>query len=168
VSDRDATDAYRSILAANARYAQTFDGASLAAAPSAGMAIIACMDARLDVAAALGLRPGGAHVIRNAGGIATDDAIRSVVLSQELLGTDTILVIGHTQCGLLGADEAALRAGLAARSGARINIGFGAFEDLEASVRASVERLRTHPWIRRVPVRGLIFDVATGRLTEVG
>lgn len=125
------------------------------------------MDARLDVEEALGLRTGDAHIIRNAGGLATDDAIRSLIISQQLLGTDEILVIGHTGCGLLGVDEASLRRNLAAVSGRSLDIAFGSFADLEASVRQQVDRLRTHAWIKRVPVHGLVFEVETGRLVEV-
>ena len=125
------------------------------------------MDARLDVEETLGLRTGDAHIIRNAGGIATDDVIRSLIVSQALLGTDEIVVIGHTRCGLLGADEDAIRGRLAEATGVDLDLEFGSFDDLEASIRASVERLRTHPWIDAVRIHGLIFDVATGRLREL-
>jgi carbonic anhydrase len=159
---------YERVLGENRRYVESFDRSALTAAPLSGLAILACMDARLDVEEALGLRTGDAHIIRNAGGLATDDAIRSLIVSQERLGTDEILVIGHTECGLEGADEAGMRDSLAARTGRRLDIAFGSFPDVEASVRAQVERLRAHPWIRPVPIHGLIFDVATGGLTEVG
>jgi carbonic anhydrase len=125
------------------------------------------MDARMDVEEALGLRTGDAHVIRNAGALATDDAIRSLIVSQERLGTDEVLVIGHTGCGLQGADEGEMRTHLEDRTGRRLDLAFGAFLDVEASTRAQVERLRAHPWVRPVPIHGLIFDVATGALTEV-
>ena len=125
------------------------------------------MDARLDVEETLGLRTGDAHIIRNAGGLATDDAIRSLIVSQERLGTDEVLVIGHTGCGLQGADEDEMRDRLAGRDGRGLDIGFGSFADVEASVRAQVERLRGHPWLKPVPIHGLIFDVATGRLHQV-
>jgi len=159
---------YERVLGENRRYVESFDRSALTAAPLSGLAILACMDARLDVEEALGLRTGDAHIIRNAGGLATDDAIRSLIVSQERLGTDEILVIGHTECGLEGADEAGMQDSLAARTGRRLDISFGSFPDVEASVRAQVERLRAHPWIRPVPIHGLIFDVATGGLTEVG
>jgi carbonic anhydrase len=125
------------------------------------------MDARLDVEEALGLRTGDAHIIRNAGGLATEDAIRSIIISQHVLGTNEILVIGHTLCGLLGADEVALRDRLERQTGRRLEVAFGSFADLDECVRAQVERLRTHPWIRRVPVHGLIFEVESGRLYEI-
>jgi len=155
------------ILAENERYTESFDRSALTPAPLSGLAIVACMDARLDVEEALGLRTGDAHIIRNAGGIATDDVIRSLIVSQQLLGTDEIVVIGHTRCGLLDADETALRARLSAATGRDFGLEFGSFDDLEARVRASVEQLRTHPWLKPVPVHGLIFDVSTGRLHEV-
>jgi carbonic anhydrase len=155
------------LLAENERYTESFDRSALTPAPLSGLAIVACMDARLDVEEALGLRTGDAHIIRNAGGIATDDVIRSLIVSQQLLGTDEIVVIGHTGCGLMGVDEDALRDRLAAATGGRLDIRFESFDDLEASVHASVERLRTHPWLRPVPVHGLVFDVATGRLHEI-
>jgi carbonic anhydrase len=155
------------LLAENERYAESFDRSALTAAPLRRLAIVACMDARLEVEAALGLRTGEAHVIRNAGALATEDVIRSLIVSQQLLGTDEIFVIGHTGCGLLGADDDALRDRLIGATGEALEIGFGSFDDLEASVRASVDRLRTHPWLKRGPVHGLVFDVATGRLRDV-
>ena len=158
---------YRRILAENRRYIEAFDRSALTAVPLSRLAIIACMDARMDVEEALGLRTGDAHIIRNAGGLATDDAIRSLIVSQERLGTDEVLVIGHSGCGLEGADEAELRSRLEDRTGQRLDIDFGSFAEVEASVRAQVERLKAHPWIRQVPIHGLIFDVATGTLTEV-
>ena len=154
-------------MAENDRFAEAFDRSKLTAAPLSGLAIVACMDARLDVEEALGLRTGQAHVIRNAGGLATDDVIRSLIVSQQLLGTNEIVVIGHTRCGLLDVDEDALRDRLAAESGQDLDIDFGAFHDLRTSVEGSVERLRTHPWLKPVTVHGLIFDVGTGRLEEI-
>jgi len=155
------------LLAENERYIEAFDRSALTAAPLSGLAILACMDARLDVEEALGLRTGDAHIIRNAGGLATDDAIRSLIVSQQLLGTDEIVVIGHTGCGLHGADEDEMRDRLAAASGRRLDLAFGSFSDLEDMVRRQVERLRTHAWLRRVPVHGLVFEVETGRLREI-
>jgi carbonic anhydrase len=163
----DVAGEYERVLGENRRYVEAFDRSALTAAPLSWLAIIACMDARLDVEEALGLRTGDAHIIRNAGGLATDDAIRSLIVSQERLGTDAVIVIGHTGCGLEGADEAEMREHLATRPGRRLDISFGSFPDVEASVRAQVERLRAHPCVRPVPIHGLIFDVATGRLTEV-
>jgi carbonic anhydrase len=161
------SDEYARILSENERYTEVFNRAALGAAPMSGIAIVACMDARLDVEEALGLRTGDAHVIRNAGGLATDDAIRSLIISQRLLGTDEILVIQHTGCGLLNADADGLKRRLVAESGRSVDLDFGAFNDLEANVRAQVDRLRSHPWLRQVPVHGLVFEVETGRLHEV-
>jgi carbonic anhydrase len=155
------------LMAENERYTDAFDRSALTAAPLTGLAIIACMDARLDVEEALGLRTGDAHIIRNAGALATDDAIRSLIISQQLLGTDEVIVIGHTACGLLAIDEEALRSRLAAATGLALDIEFGAFPDLAESIRTQVERLRTHAWIKQVAVHGLIYDVETGRLHEV-
>lgn len=158
---------YERVLAENRRYVEAFDRSALTAAPLSGLAVIACMDARLDVEEALGLRTGDAHIIRNAGGLATDDAIRSIVVSQELLGTDEVLVIGHTQCGLEGRTDADLHDRLVQRTGRDLPVTFGTFADVTTSVRAQVDRLRAHPWVRPVPIHGLVFDVATGRLSEV-
>jgi carbonic anhydrase len=164
-ADRSAE--YARILEENRRYTAAFDRSALTAAPLSGLAMLACMDARLDVEEVLGLRTGDAHIIRNAGGLATDDAIRSIIISQQLLGTNEVLVIGHTGCGLLNADEAALRDRLTTETGQSLDVAFGSFADLEESVRAQVERLRTHPWVKRVPVHGLVFEVESGRLYEV-
>jgi carbonic anhydrase len=161
---------YARLLAENERYTEAFDRSALTAAPLSGLAIVACMDARLDVEEALGLRTGDAHIIRNAGGLVTDDVIRSLIVSQQLLSTNEIVVIAHTGCGLHGADEEGLRATVADSAGVDVDdvsISFGAFADLEGSVRAQVEILRTHELIRRVPVHGLVFDVRTGRLKVV-
>lgn len=155
------------LFAENERFAESFDRSARTAAPLRGLAIVACMDARLDVEGALGLRTGEAHVIRNAGGLATEDVLRSLIVSQQLLGTDEIIVIGHTECGLLNADEDALRERMTAATGEALDMQFGSFADLEASIEASVECLRTHPWLKRVPVHGLAFDVGTGRLRYI-
>lgn len=163
----DRRSEFERILAENQRYADAFDRSALTAAPLSGLAVLACMDARLDIEEALGLRTGDAHIIRNAGGLATDDAIRSLIVSQQILGTDEIVVIQHTECGLLKADEDGLRDALARSSGRMLDIRFGSFDDLEVNLRTTVDRLRTHAWLRRGPVHGLIFDVATGRLHEV-
>ena len=158
------------LLAENERYTEAFDRSALTAAPLSGLAILACMDARLDVEESLGLRTGDAHIIRNAGGLVTDDVIRSLIVSQQLLGTDEIVVIQHTGCGLHDVDEDALRERLAAAVGVTaedVGIEFGGFTDHATSVRAQVALLREHQLLRRVPVHGLVFDVRTGRLHEV-
>jgi carbonic anhydrase len=165
--DGDRTGEYQRVLAENERYTEAFDRSRLTAAPLSGLAIVACMDARLDVEEALGLRTGDAHVIRNAGGLVTDDVIRSLIVSQQLLGTDEVLVIQHTGCGLLGADEQVLRDRLTRSTGRSLDIPFGAFADLEDSVRRQVGRVRAHPWLKRVPIHGLVFEVSTGQLHEI-
>lgn len=125
------------------------------------------MDGRLAVEDALGLRPGEAHLIRNAGGLASDDAIRSLVVSQEVLGTEQVIVLGHTGCGMLSFRDEAVRRDLAARTGLALDLPLGAFSDLEGSVRDQVERIRAHPWTNAVGIRGLIFELDSGRLRTV-
>lgn len=166
----DRASEYERLLAENRRYTESFDRSALTAAPLSRLAVVACMDARLDVEEALGLHTGDAHIIRNAGGLVTDDVIRSLIVSMELLGTDQIVVIEHTRCGLHGVDEAAIRDRVAATSGLpaeAIAITFGGFSDLTENVRRQVDILREHPYLKRVAVHGLVFDVSTGRLHEV-
>ncbi len=161
---------YTRLLAENERYTEAFDRSALTAAPLSGMAILACMDARLDVEETLGLRTGDAHIIRNAGGLVTDDVIRSLIVSQRLMGTNEVVVIEHTGCGLLGVNEDDVRADLARSLGVTaddIPVVFGAFDDLEANLRAQVAILREHQLLRSMAVHGLIFDVSTGRLHEI-
>jgi carbonic anhydrase len=166
----DRSTEFARLLAENDRYTEAFDRSALTASPLSGLVIVACMDARLDLEEALGLRTGDAHIIRNAGGLVTDDVIRSLVVSMELLGTNEIVVIEHTKCGLHGADESRIRERVAENSGVPIDdipMAFGAFSDLTENVRGQVAILQTHPYLRRVPIHGLVFDVATGRLHEV-
>jgi carbonic anhydrase len=155
---------YERILAENARFSEAFDRSALTAAPLSGLAVLACMDARLEVEDALGLRVGDAHIVRNAGGFATQDAIRSLVVSQQLLGTREILVIAHTGCGLHDASEATIRELVAATTRHETDLVFGAFTDLEAMVREQVRILRGHPALLQVPIHGLIYEVGNGRL----
>jgi carbonic anhydrase len=125
------------------------------------------MDARIDVEDALGIRVGDAHIIRNAGALATEDVVRSLVVSQQLLGTREIIVIAHTRCGLLDVDEPALRRRIEESTGSSTEMGFGAFDDLEAMVREQVDVLRDEPVLLETEVRGLIYEVETGRLRPV-
>ena len=155
------------LLAENERYAEQFDLPRLGPAPLSGLAILTCMDARIVLSDVFGLRPGDANVIRNAGAVATDDAIRSIVLSQRVLGTREIVVLGHTGCGLRGLPEAQLRDQLAAESGQPVDIEFGAFDDLEQHVRRQVARLAEHPLVLEVPIHGLVYEVETGRVRPV-
>jgi carbonic anhydrase len=159
---------YDRLLAENERWAAAFDRSRLTAPPTLGLAVIACMDARITVEDMLGLRSGDAHIIRNAGGLATADAIRSLVVSQQLLGTSEVLVIGHTRCGMLSLAEDEVRARLAAESGVPVDLPLLAFDDLADNVRRQLGLIRSHPWLRRdAPVHGLIYDVETGRLHPV-
>ena len=155
------------ILAQNERFVAAFDRSVLTAAPLKRLAILTCMDARIDVEDGLGLRVGDAHILRNAGGLATRDAIRSLVVSQQLLGTREIVVIAHTKCGLHGADETAIRKRVQDSTGTATDMGFGAFEDLDAMVRDQVEVLTTEPALLDVPVHGFVYEVETGRLRPV-
>lgn len=158
---------FERILDQNERFVEAFDRSGLTAAPLTGMAILTCMDARIDVEDALGLRVGDAHIVRNAGGLASEDAIRSLVVSQQLLGTREIVVIAHTKCGLHGADEAALRQQVEDSTGFATEMGFGSFADLDAMVREQVEILATDPALLDVPIHGLVYEVESGRLRSV-
>jgi carbonic anhydrase len=158
---------YARALAENDRYAAQFDQSRLPLPPGRKLAVLACMDARLTVEDVLGLRTGDAHIIRNAGGLATDDAIRSLVISQQLLGTEEVIVIEHTGCGMLTFRDDEVRRDLADRTGADVDLPLHAFEELEANLRSQVSRIRNHPWIKDVPVHGLVYEVESGRLREV-
>jgi carbonic anhydrase len=136
--------------------------------PAKGLAVLACMDARLDVAEVLGLEKGDAHVIRNAGGVVTDDAIRSLAISQRLLGTTDIVLIQHTGCGMLTFTDDEFRRRLEADTGVAPEWSAGAFTDLEESVRQSIARIKASPFIpSKDSVRGFVYEVETGRLREV-
>jgi carbonic anhydrase len=154
-------------LAANDRYVAAFPHAELPRTPGRKLAILACMDARLTVEAVIGLQTGDAHIIRNAGGLATDDAIRSLVISQHLLGTEEIIVIEHTGCGMLMFEDEPVRKLIAEATGAHVDLPLQPFADLEENLRAQVERIRSHPWVKPVPVSGLIYEVETGRVRPV-
>ena len=154
-------------LAENARYADQFDRSSLPLPPGRRLAVLACMDARLTVEDVLGLRTGDAHIIRNAGGLATDDAIRSLVISQHLLGTEEIIVVGHTGCGMLTFDDELVRSSIAEATGSTVDLPLLPFPDLEANLRDQLRRIRSHPWVKDVPVNGVIYEVETGRIRPV-
>lgn len=159
---------YERLLAENERWVAAFDRSRLAGPPALQLAVIACMDARITVEDMLGLRSGDAHIIRNAGGLATDDAIRSLVISQRLLGTEEVLVIEHTRCGMLTFRDDEVRQRLAEQTGAALELRLLAFQDLEANLRQQLATLRSHPWLKPdAPVHGLIYDVETGRLSPV-
>jgi carbonic anhydrase len=154
---------------ANARYVAGFAHAALPARPARGWAILACMDARLRVADAAGLRVGDAHLVRNAGGLVTDDAIRSLVVSTHLLGTTELAIIQHTGCGMLGLDEDDVRARVAARTGADTSaLRLHGFADLERNVREHVALLAGSPLLPSgLPVAGFVYEVESGRLRLV-
>ena len=150
------------------RYAQGFDKGDLPIPPATGVAVVACMDARLDPNALLGLSEGDAHVIRNAGGVITDDEIRSLAISQHLLGTSEIILMHHTDCGMLTFTDEEFRARLQQETGVAPTWVAETFTDLDEDVRRSIARITESPFIlHRDAVRGFVFDVATGRLREV-
>ncbi|BBX09225.1 carbonic anhydrase [Mycolicibacterium aichiense] len=158
------TDQY---LANNAEYAKTFTG-PLPLPPSKHVAVVACMDARLDVYRILGLGDGEAHVIRNAGGVITDDEIRSLAISQRLLGTKEIILIHHTDCGMLTFTDDVFKGEIEDEIGIKPEWAAEAFTDLEADVRQSLRRIEASPFVtKHESLRGFVFDVATGKLAEV-
>jgi len=160
-----ATDEF---LANNARYAAAFPAAVLPPAPASEVAVVACMDARVNVYALLGLSDGEAHVIRNAGGVITDDVIRSLAISQRMLGTREIMLIHHTGCGMLTFTDDEFRQAMAAETGQAPAWAAGTFTDTAGDVRESVARLRASPFVPYTDaIRGFIYDVGTGRLGEV-
>jgi carbonic anhydrase len=155
------------LLTNNARYAESFTG-PLPLPPAKHIAVVACMDARLDVYRILGLNEGEAHVIRNAGGVVTDDEIRSLTISQRLLGTTEIILIHHTDCGMLTFTDDRFKADIQAETGIKPPWSAEAFDDLDTDVAQSIARIKASPFIPHTDaVRGFVFDVATGKLNEV-
>ena len=151
----------------NQRYAESFSG-PLPMPPSSGVAVIACMDARLNVYSILGLGLGEAHVIRNAGGVVTDDEIRSLAISQRLLGTREVILIHHTECGMLTFTDDDFKASIQEETGIKPPWAAEAFPDLDGDVRQSIARIKASPFVPYTDqVRGFVFDVATGQLNEV-
>jgi carbonic anhydrase len=156
------------LLTNNDAYAAGFDKGDLPLPPARKVAVLACMDARLDPARVLGLDEGDAHVIRNAGGVVSDDALRSLVISQRLLGTEEIVLIHHTDCGMLTFSDDEVKAAIEADTGIRPSFALEAFGDLVADVRQSVARIAASPFLpHKDNVRGFVYDVKTGRLDEV-
>jgi carbonic anhydrase len=154
------------IVQANSEYAAGFAGPS-GKLPSRAVAVVACMDTRLDLLGALGLQVGEAHILRNAGGLVTADLLRSLAISQRHLGTREVLILHHTDCGMTGFDDTAFRAELADESGVTPGWDVPGFTDPAAQVRESVEAVRGCAWLpHRDQVRGFVFDVAAGRLVE--
>jgi carbonic anhydrase len=158
------TDGY---LANNADYAKSFQG-PLPLPPSKHVAVLACMDARIDVYRALGINEGESHVIRNAGGVATDDAIRSLAISQRLLGTTEIILIHHTDCGMLTFTDDDFKRSIQDETGVKPTWSPEAFPDVAEDVRQSLRRIENSPFVtKHTSLRGFVFDVATGKLDEV-
>jgi carbonic anhydrase len=156
------------LLQNNARYADGFDQGDLPMPPAKGIAVVACMDARLHVSKILGLDEGDAHIIRNAGGAVTDDAIRSLAISQRLLGTREIVLIHHTDCGMLTFTDDEFRRQIQQDTGIRPEWAAEAFSDLDDDVRQSVARIEASPFIpRKDSVRGFVYEVESGKLREV-
>jgi carbonic anhydrase len=157
------------VLLANQRFAEAFDLGKLAMPPAKKLAVLACMDARVSVEQLLGLKTGDAHIIRNAGGIATEDALRSLIISHHLLGTQEFIVINHTDCGMVTFEDHQLLHKLEEQTGvaAIAPVHFHAFKDLETNVRQQVARIKSHPYVRNIPVRGFVYDVKSGKLSEV-
>ena len=156
------------VLGNNESYASSFSKGDLPLPPGRKLAVLACMDARLDPARILGLEEGDAHVIRNAGGVVSDDAIRSLAISQNLLGTEEIVLIHHTDCGMLTFTDDEFASKLEEETGSRPEWVAHSFNDLDENVRDSIERIRADPFVPRTDkVRGFVYEVETGRLREV-
>jgi carbonic anhydrase len=155
------------LLANNARYVEGFSG-PLPLPPAKHIAVVACMDARINVYGVLGLQEGEAHVIRNAGGVITEDEIRSLAISQRLLGTEEIILIHHTDCGMLTFTDDQFKKSIQDEVGIKPSWAAEAFDDLDTDVRQSIARIKASPYIpKKDSVRGFVFDVATGKLNEV-
>jgi len=153
----------------NQSYAGSFKKGDLAPPPAKHVAVVACMDARLDVHKILGLQEGDAHVIRNAGGAVTDDAIRSLAISQRLLGTKEIILIHHTDCGMLTFTDDDVKGKIEKETGIRPAFALEAFSDLDEDVKQSINRIKASPFVpNKSSIRGFVYDVRTGKLNEVG
>jgi carbonic anhydrase len=156
------------LLKNNQSYAESFDKADLPLPPAKGLAVVACMDARIVVSNILGLEEGDAHVIRNAGGVITDDEIRSLAISQNLLGTTEVILIHHTDCGMLTFTDEEFKAKMKEAYGEEPSWSSEAFGDLEGNVRDSIEKIKASPFIpNKDSIRGFVYEVETGKLREV-
>jgi carbonic anhydrase len=156
------------LLANNQSYADGFDQGDLPMPPAKKLAVVACMDARLDVHAILGLSEGDAHVIRNAGGVVTDDAIRSLAISQRLLGTEEVILIHHTDCGMLTFNDDEFKRQIQDETGLKPEWAAESFKDLDEDVRQSVARIKANPFVpNKDGVRGFVYEVESGKLREV-
>ena len=156
------------LVANNEQYAASFEKGDLPLPPAKGLAVVACMDARLDLHKILGLEEGDAHVIRNAGGVVTDDEIRSLAISQRLLGTEEIVLIHHTGCGMLTFSDDEFRGQIEDETGIEPEWAAEAFSDLDTDVRQSMARIKASPFIpNKDSIRGFVYEVETGKLREV-
>jgi carbonic anhydrase len=166
---RPAVNIFDELMEHNKGYAKRFDLGHLQTPPVKKLVILTCMDSRMDLEQLLGLRVGDAHMIRNAGGIATDDAIRSLILSTHLLGTRAIAVIQHTQCGLMSITDEEFRWRLSTETGRDAShLQFHAFRDIDHNIAEQVLRIRQHPFLpKQIQVRGYAYDVTTGALREI-
>ncbi len=155
------------LISNNAGYAAAFDKGNLPMPPAVKVAVLACMDARLDPAKALGLTEGDAHVIRNAGGVASEDALRSLIISQRLLGTEEVILIHHTDCGMETFDDDSVKDQILFDVGIRPSFALEAFPKAEDDVRQTAARIRANPFIPHKNIRGFVYEVETGKLREV-
>jgi carbonic anhydrase len=156
------------LLANNAARTDTAERSALPISPAKEVAIVACMDARMTLTSSLGIAQGDAHIIRNAGGIVTDDVIRSISLSQVVLGTREVMIIQHTDCGLQSSTDEEIKDAIELETGSRPPFRIGAFPDLENNLRKSIRRVRESPFVKhKDAVRGFVYDIETGRLREV-
>ena len=155
------------LVSNNASYAAGFTKGNLPLPPAKKVAVLACMDARLDPAKALGLQEGDAHVIRNAGGVASEDAVRSLVISQRLLGTEEIILVHHTDCGMETFSDDAVKEQIRADTGLRPSFALEAFPKVEDDVKQTAARIRANPFVPKKNIRGFVYEVETGRLREI-
>jgi len=156
------------LLRNNEAYVASFEHGELPLPPGKKLAVVACMDARLDVHAILGLAPGDAHVIRNAGGVVTDDEIRSLAISQRLLGTEEIILIHHTDCGMLTFTDDAFKRSIQDETGVKPEWAAESFPDLDEDVKQSIGRIKASPFVpHKDAIRGFVYAVETGKLREV-
>jgi len=155
------------LIANNADYAASFGKGDLALPPAKKVAVLACMDARLETAKALGLEEGDAHVIRNAGGVASEDALRSLVISQRLLGTEEIILIHHTDCGMETFTDDAVKGQILADTGLRPSFALEAFPDADDDVKQTAARIKANPFVPHKNIRGFVYEVESGKLREV-
>ena len=155
------------LVANNASYAAGFTKGELPLPPAKKVAVLACMDARLDPAKALGLREGDAHLIRNAGGVASEDALRSLVISQRLLGTEEIILVHHTDCGMETFSDDAVKEQIRADTGLRPSFALEAFPQADEDVKQTAARIKANPFVPKKNIRGFVYEVETGRLREI-